>query len=179
MEHIVASIELADCPEGEVLHPFKPKDEITQKYFSGWEMPVSPRGGWTNLLSQLEVVEENGIPVLSFTTQASERILIYGSSEFRDGHIVAQIKPMDVEAKPHVDRNDCRESLVGIVFRVQTSRAYYQFGIEGKRRVVLYRRIDDEWFVMAEQEVELRGDYLTLKVALDGDGIHCYCVENA
>ena len=176
-ERIVTSIELEGCPEGEVLHPFKPEDEITQKYFAGWEMPLCPRGGWPNLLSQLEVIKEDGVPALFFTAEASERALIYNTSEFRDCYIVAQVKPVDVAAKPHVDRNDCHEALIGIVFRVQTSRTYYQFGIEGKRRVVLYRRIDDEWFVLAEQEIELKGGYLTLKVALDSDGIRCTCTE--
>ena len=130
-----------------------------------------------SILLALEVVKEDGRPVLSFTAQATERALIYDSAEFRDGHIVAQVKPLDAEAKPHVDRNDCHEALVCIVFRVQTSRTYYQFGIEGKRRAVLYRRIDDEWFILAEQIVELTDDYLTLKVALDGDGIRCHCAE--
>jgi len=176
-EHIIASIELKGCPEGEVLHPFKPKDEITQKYFSGWAMPLSPWGGWQNRLSELEVVEEDGRTILSFRAQATERALVYDSSEFRDGHIVAQVKPLDVDAKPHMDRDDCHEALVGIVFRVQTSRTYYQFGIEGKRRAVFYRRINDEWFVLAEQKVELTDDYLTLEVALDGDGIRCCCAE--
>jgi len=176
-ERIVASIELEGCPEGEVLHPFKPEDEITQKYFSGWEMPVSPRGGWQNRLSQLEVIKENGQPVLFFNAEASERVLICDASEFRDCKIVSQIKPLDVDAKPHMDKHDCHEALVGVIFRVQTSRTYYQFGIEGKRRAVLYRRIDDEWFVLAEQEVELPDDFLTMEVALDGDGIRCTCAE--
>jgi len=176
-EHIVTSIELEGCPEGEVLNPFKTGDEITQKYFDDWEMPLSPRGGWTSRPSQLEVVKEDGESVLSFTGEWGERALIYGCSEFRDCHIVVQVKPVDVDAKPHMDRNDCDEALVGIVFRVQTSRAYYQFGIEGKRRAVLYRRIDDEWFLLAEQEIKLTDDYLTLEVYLDADGIRCCCKE--
>ena len=176
-KRIVASIELTDCPEGEVLHPFKPEDEITQKYFSGWIMPFSPPGGWQNLLSELKVVKENGVPVLSFTSEAKERALIYDSSQFRDCYIVTQIKPLDVDARPHVDRHDCTEAMVGVVFRVQTSRMYYQFGIEGKKRAVLYRRIDDEWLPLAEQDVELTDDYVTLEVALEGDGIHCRSAE--
>lgn len=174
-KNIIASLDLDGCPEGPVLQPLEPKDEITQKYFSGWETPLAPWGGF-GLDSGLEVVKEDEQTVLSFTGKRSERALVYGLSKFRDCQIVAKIKPLDAKAKPHNDHNDCLEALAGIVFRIQTSRAYYLFGIEGKRRAVLYRRNDDEWFVLAEQEVEVpKDDYLTLKVVLDGDGIRCRC----
>lgn len=67
--------------------------------------------------------------------------------------------------------------MVGVAFRVTTSRCYYWFGIEGRSKAVLYRRMDDEWLALAEREVKLPDGYVTLEVHLDGDGIRCCCKE--
>lgn len=45
------------------------------------------------------------------------------------------------------------------------------------RRLVLYRRSDDEWVPLAEQEVELPQGYITLEVELDEDAMRCRCEE--
>ena len=100
-----------------------------------------------------------------------------GSEWMRNYRVIAQVKPIDIEATPHVDRADCSEAFIGIVFRIQTSRHYYHFGIEGRQRAVLYRRAGDEWLVLAEQAVEVPDGYVTLEVELDGDGIRCRCDE--
>jgi len=173
---ILASLNLEGCPEGQVLAPLKPRDEIYHKYFAGWDTPLTPLGGF-NLDPGLAVVNENGKNVLSFTGKRFDRALIYEDRKFRDCNIVAKIKPIDADASFHSDRHHCHEALVGIVFRVQHSRCYYQFGIEGTRKVVLYRRIDDEWFSLAEQDMDIPDDYITLEVSTEGDGIRCNCKE--
>lgn len=175
-KNILVSLNLEGCPEGQVLSPLKPRDEIYKKYFCGWDTPLTPLGGF-NLDPGLAVVKEDGKNVLSFTGKLSDRSLIYENDGFRDCHIMAKVKPIDTEAKPHNDRHDCNEALVGVVFRVQYSRAYYQFGIEGRRKVVLYRRIDDEWFSLAEKDIEIPDGYVTLEVFTEGDGIQCNCQE--
>ncbi len=175
-ERTVAEIKLDGCPEGLVLRPLEPKGEIYEKFFSGWETPLAPWGGFS-LDSGLAVVQDEGGPVLEWTFKDQERALVKGSSDWRDYRVVASVKPIDAEAPPNTDRADRREALTGIVFRIHTSRHYYHFGIEGRRRAVLYRRSDDEWFVLSEQPVELPPGYVTLQVALDGDGIRCLCEE--
>ncbi|MGQ9609102.1 MAG: hypothetical protein ACUVWN_07365 [bacterium] len=175
-ESIVSMLDFSDCPEGKVLNPLAPKDDITKKYFSDWTTPLAPRGGF-NLDSGLEIVKENDIPVLYFAGKNYDRAIVYEPLDIRDCHLIAEIKPIDAEANPHDDRNDCSSALIGIVFRINTSRSFYWFGIEGKKRAVLYRRIDDEWYVLAEKPINLEDKYITLEVILDCDGIKCCCKE--
>ncbi len=170
----VLTLELDGCSEGVVLDPLTPLSDEEKRYFAGWDTPLAPRGAF-GLNSGLEIVRDGERTVLEIGEERAERALVSELDAFRDGRIVAEIKPIETVYGPHVDRDDCREALVGVVFRVQTSRAYYQFGIEGRRRAVLYRRNDDEWFVMAEQPVDLLDEYVTLVVTLEGDGIHCRC----
>lgn len=175
-EHVVAEIRLKGCPEGPVLQPLEEKGEVARRHFPGWETPLAPWGGF-GLDSGLAVVRDGDQLVLEWTMTERERAMVSGPPEGRDYRVVASVRPLDTAAPPHIDRADCSEALVGVVFRVTTSRHYYQFGVEGKRRAVLYRRADDEWLVLAEQEVQIPDDYVTLEVNLDGDGIRCRCDE--
>ena len=173
---IITEIRLNNCPEGPVLVVAEPKNEVTETYFPGWSTPLSPWGGFSRRRSALEVTNEEGENTLCILP-AYERALVYETTEFRDADITAQIKPQDASSEPHMDRSDCTEALVGLVFRVQTSRQYYQFGIEGQRRAVLYRRSDDEWFVLSEQPISIVDQYVTLQVQLEGATIRCLCPE--
>jgi hypothetical protein len=179
---VIASIDLRGCPEGPVLDPLTQPGEIERRYFADWDTPLAPWGGF-GLDSGLGVVleDEDERPVLEFGGGygggARGRALIARAPAFRDGRIVAEIMPIGTICWPHYDRDDCEEALVGIVFRMQTSRAYYQFAIEGHERAVLYRRQDDEWFILDEQDVILPDGYVTMEVLLDGDAIRCRCEE--
>ena len=173
---VVAEIKLEGCPEGPVLQPLVKEDEVREKHFHGWETPLAPWGGF-NLNSGLAVVKEGDRRVLEWKLADQERAIVAGPPDGRNYRVVAEVKPIDVKASPHVDRADCSEAMIGIVFRMQTSRRYYHFGIEGKRRAVLYRRSDDEWIALAEQEVDVPDGFVTLEVDLDGDGIRCRCKE--
>jgi hypothetical protein len=179
-EEVVAEINLTGCPEGAVLRPLEPPGEVERKHFAGWETPLAPWGGF-RLLSLLQVVRDGDRPVLEWDTPGekanNERALVTRKADLRDGRTVAEVQCLDEKAGPNVDRNDRTEALVGIVFRCRTSRHYYQFGIEGRRRAVLYRRSDAEWFVLAEAQVVVPQGFVTLEVRLDGDGIRCTCKE--
>lgn len=176
--HVLAAIDLQDCPAGPVLQPLRPRTAVEQHAFEGWDTPLSPWGGF-GLDSGLAVVEEGAHKALEFHDQfggsARERMIVAGDAELRDGWLVAEVQPLQAEYRPHHDRNDCGEAYVGIVFRMETTRRHYLFCLEGQRRAVLYRRLDDEWTVLAEQAVELPDGYLRLEVALDGDGLRCTC----
>jgi len=175
-EKLVAEINLEGCPEGKVLQPLEEKGKVYKKHFAGWETPLAPWGGF-GLDSGLIVVKDGDRPALEWTLNNSERALVSGSQDARDYRVVAEIEPIDTTARPHNDRADCSEAMIGIVFRAQTSRNHYYFGIEGRRRVVLYRRSDDEWLILAQQEVEAPDAFVTLEVDLDGDAMRCSCDE--
>jgi hypothetical protein len=176
--HTIAEIDLQDCPTGPVLAPLRPRTDVEQRIFADWDTPLSPWGGF-GLDSGLTVVQEGARTVLEFHDQfrgsARERMLVAGTPELRDGWFVAEVKPLQADYRPHHDRDDCHEAYVGILFRVETTRRHYLFCLEGQRRAVLYRRLDDEWTVLAEQAVELPEGCLGLEVRLDGDGIRCTC----
>ena len=89
----------------------------------------------------------------------------------------ARINPLADSAEPHMDNNRAHQGLVGLVFRMVTSRWYYQFGIEGRRRAVLYCRRDEDWHLLAAHDLVLPQGYLDLSVALDGDAISCSCPQ--
>lgn len=126
----------------------------------------------------MTVSEHNGRQVLKFEQQRQwERAIVARDLTIRDGVLTAEIMPTGTSAAPHNDRNDVTEALAGIVFRWETSRSYYQFGIEGKSCAVLYRRRDDEWFALAEQTVDVPDEFITLEVALSGDSIRCTCTD--
>lgn len=177
-EIVLAQINLDGCPPGQVLQTMEDRSEVTRQHFAGWATPLAPWGCY-NQDSGAHVMEDDGRMVLEIAPQKGnwDRAIVTEQADIRDCTIIAQIKPIDEGGWPSADRADCTEALVGIVFRAHTSRHYYQFGIEGRRRAVLYRRTDDEWALLAGEAIQLPDGYVTLQVALDGDGIRCQCSE--
>ena len=171
-EHTVAELDLTGMAGGTLLQPMEPVRDDHRRFYETWETPLAPWGGF-RLDSGLSVARDGERNVLAFVED--ERAIVAGSPLMRDCRIVAELRPQDVHAGPNADCARPRDALVGIVFRLQTSRWYYQFGIEGARRAVLYRRKDDEWHVLAEQDVNVPDGYVTLEVALDGDAMTCRC----
>ena len=177
-QETILQIKLDGCPPGPILSPLEAPNETTRRYFADWETPLAPWGGF-GLDSFLEVEEDGRSSVLAINAhtkgRVQERALASCTADYRDGHLRAQLRPIGVEAGSHMDYNEAQEALVGIVFRMVSSRWYYQFAIEGRRRVVLYCRRDDEWRLLAAQDVVLSDAYLDLAVRLDGDAIGCQC----
>ncbi len=167
---LIAELDPSEAPDGEILDPMTMGSRDT---FPGWDAPLAPWGCF-DLPSGFSIVHDEGSRVLE-SRENMERALVTGDQDWRDYSVSASIKPIDVDASPNSDRNDWEEALAGIVFRMKTSRFYYQFGLEGRRRAVLYRRADDEWFELASRELDVPEGYLDLNVKLDGDGIRCSC----
>ncbi len=196
-ESLVAEVRLTDLPDGPVLQPDPTRalaeqpEEVRLRCFPGWEMPLSPvmsgkspSAVW-NIPSGLAVAREAGRAVLEFTLNGDSggacklgaRTLVTGPREGRNYRVVAAVRALESGAGPSADRDKVSQSLVGVVFRMNTLRNFYLFGIEGKRRVVLYRRWDDEWLALAQGDVRLPDGFVTLDVDLDGDAIRCRCPE--
>lgn len=176
---IVAELNLAECPTGEVLAPLSPPSEADAAFFAAWETPLAPWGGF-RLPSLLKVVDDDGRRVLQFCESQDwgrERALVAKLPPLRNGRISAAVRCVGETSKPRPDSDDRLEALAGIVFRMETSRWYCQFGVEGRRRLVLYRRRDEEWTELAARDVDLPDGYVTLELELDGDGIVCRCPE--
>ena len=178
-EVVLAEISLDGCPEGTVLDPLAPPDEVSTRFFAGWQTPLAPWSGFKGG-SRLNVVRDGDRTVLVRGSRGPNEIdsaLVWGDLDLRDCRITAEVLPLDATSKPDFDRWDCCEALVGIVFRMRDSRHYYQFGVEGRRRLVLYRRADDEWSLIHAEDVALPERYVTLEICLDRDGIRCCCPQ--
>jgi hypothetical protein len=188
-EKIIAEMNLLGCPKGTVLQWSAKSEEladqavIRNRHFSGFETPLAP-GGERVFPSGLDVVTENGRPVLEFTINGRQRgayegprALVAGPADGRNYRVFAEIRPLCTGARPNFDRADVTEAMAGVIFRMHSLRHYYFFGIEGKRQLVLYRRWDDEWLALASKEMNIPDKFLTLEVDLDGDGIHCSCPD--
>ena len=179
-EETILAINLDGCSSGPVLSPMEPRSEKTHSYFSDWETPLAPWGGF-NLESHLEIVEEGKerILVINANTggRVQERALVSRTADYRDGHLRARLQGLGVRAEPHMDNNEVSAALVGLCFRMVNSRWYYQFALEGQRQAVLYCRRDEEWRLLAAQDVKLTGGFVDLNIYLDGDAIICQCAE--
>ncbi len=176
----VATLSLEACSPGPAMMPL---DDATWTGFDGWENPPAPRGVF-NLDSGWTVEEEDGRRALAWHWPAKgwtgwERAVMTGAADWRDYRVTAVVRPIDADARPTEDNLAGGRALVGIAARMETLRRYYHFAVEGRRRLVLYRRNDDEWFPLAEQEITLPDGDLTLEMTLDGDGIRCRCDETA
>jgi len=185
-EEVVAEIKLdGSCPQEQILQPLRPRGETVLSHLAGWETPLAPWGGY-NTSSGIEVVRvwRDGRTVLHFS--GADRALIWGDGgDMRDYRVEAEVLPHTTDiVGVNKDQADRTQAMIGIVFRWHTSREYYQFGIESRRRAVLYRRKDEEWHVLAEKEVELAPQgqkepdgepYVKLVVESDGDTIRCRC----
>lgn len=175
----LAALDLDQLPEGEILNTLEPLSAEERAFLETWQTPLLQWGGF-KVKSDLFVEVDPAGPSLRFVrtrSGAAERVLAAGDASLRECRVTAVCQPVDAEASPHVDRHDCTEALAGVVFRMETSRWYYQFGIEGRRRLVLYRRRDDEWLELAAQSVELPEGPIALRVELDGDGIRATCAQ--
>jgi len=175
----IATLDLTHLPEGEILRTLEPPSRAERTFLETWETPLTQWGGF-QVSSDISVEATPSGRQLRFAhtrSGAAERALVAGDPSLRDCCITAVCQPVSEKMDHHVDRHDCSEALAGIVFRMQTSRWYYQFGIEGRCRAVLYRRRDDEWFVLATQDIALPAGPIALSVHLDGDGIQATCPE--
>ena len=173
----IAELDLTGLLPGEVLHPMKPVSEAERSLHGAWERPLSPWGGFS-VDSGISVTEREGRPVLSFECKERwERAILARGVDIRDGHIRAEVLQTGTEATPNDDRDNVSQALAGVAFRWVRSRNYYHFGLEGRSRAVLYRRSDDEWHALAEQDIEVPDGFVTLEVDLAGDGIRCRCPE--
>lgn len=128
-EKTIAELDLEGCRTGKVLDPLAEWEEWEKRAFSSWETPLAPRGGFT-LDSGLEVVRDGERLVLEWRLPEAERAIVTTTDDIRDCRVVAELKPFDVEHSPIAERDYPRGILAGIVFHTQTSRQYYQFGVE-------------------------------------------------
>lgn len=185
-EKVVAQLDLTGCPEGEVLNEHDPNPNA-DRFFEGWDNPLTPHRSWARL-SFLRVILEQGQPVLeyylsrsgeqrSWIGSSAPRCLRTGEDFWRDYTLESEIRILADVAKPNCD-NPFVFPWVGIMFRYQDLRHYYFFCLQNSpddKKIVLYRRADNDWHILAEQSCEIdTSKYYSLKAKIEGNRIHCY-----
>ncbi len=165
---VVAEIDLEGCPEGEVLSPVSPDPEV-DRHFSGWTNPLVAHPRW-RMPGNLRVVYESGRPVLEHPTD-DERALVTGEPCWLDYRVSARVRAMGTHTKPNADNDVNVVPLAGLVARMEDSRHYYFLALRPPDRLVLYRRSDDEWFVLGEKELEIAERYYVLSLEVVGQRV--------
>ncbi|MAG34676.1 MAG: hypothetical protein CL878_00280 [Dehalococcoidia bacterium] len=105
----------------------------------------------------------------------SDRALITavpGGRAWADYAIEAEVRQILAHTEGNADDEFGRVGRTGVVFRYQDLRRYYFFGLEGYDRLVLARRDDEIWAVLADAyEPFDRARYYALRAEVRGDQI--------
>lgn len=176
-EKIVAELKLEGCPEGRVLNKSNPDPEV-DRFFRGWDNPLTPHKYWRRP-SNLRIIYEDENPILEYDDPYGRpRCLVTGDDFWKDYTIESEIRIIGNVAKPTPDNSTHLFPWAGIIFRYQDLRHYYFFCLRnepGDGKVVLYRRADNDWHILAEQPFEIDPNrYYSLKVKTSGNRIQCY-----
>ena len=173
---VVARLPIAELTPGEIAPPLEP-GHPSWSTLAGWTDPLADRAAY-RVPSGKTRVDHEGQPAIEWQESADvERALITGAPTWREYCVECHVQALQTEAGPTSDAWFISDAMAGIVFRTVTSRWFYYFCLEGRRRMVLYRRVDDEWFELAARDVEYAGHIVTLRVSLDGDGMRAECPE--
>lgn len=173
---LCARLPIAELPVGEVLPPFD-LDHPSHRILEAWDDPLAPRNGYRVPSAKTRMTDGFGPAFEWGAGDDLDRALVTGSPAWRDYSISCRVLPLQAAAGPAFDDPRVRFATAGIVFRVETSRRYYFLCIEEAKRLVLYRRIDDEWTALAVREVTLPARPVTLAVDVSGDDFHVSCPD--
>ncbi len=191
-EAVRVCLPIEELPYGEVAPPLE-LDHESWAVLSGWDDPLAPRAG-CRLPSGKTRIDYDGIPAIEWHKDnaterplalGNERALTTGEPTWREYMVECRLQALETHAGPTNDGWFIDVARAGIIFRAETIRRHYYFCLEAQRRLVLYRRIDDEWFELAAQDVDYLALFaynqpeqiVTLRVELDGDGIRAVCPE--
>lgn len=176
------SLDIAGLTPGDIAVSGDPSHPSWSR-LRGWDDPFMPRGGYVRKTLKERVDHERG-PAIRFLDHPSDqpahsvdRALVTGEAFWRDYSVSCRFESLEDLVWPNEDADLGRLARAGIAFRIETSRRHYYLCLEAMRRVVLYRRMDHEWYPLASHEVAYRGQTLTMEVDLRGDAIFARCPE--
>jgi len=169
-------LPIEELAMGEIAPPMEP-EHPSWAVLEEWDDALGPMGGY-RVLSGKSRVEHEGEPAIKFAEGADlERTLMVGDATWRELTIECRMQALQGAAGPTNDDCEVTRARCGPVVRADTSRRLYWFCLEGRERLVLYRRIDQEWHQLAAEPVQYAGDVITLRVELDADGMRAECPE--
>ena len=175
----VLKFDPSAAPEGDCFDPKTPGRAFEQQYFPGWYNEITPWGygtyrkmGSLMRIARDETVDGN---VLEWT-HSCLRYFVCDDRFVSDFQASATLRSVQPHFEGYHDVPGCDVSRLGIVFRYVDARHFYFFAMEGLRRLVLYRRDDDQWHELAQLPAELNAEkYYELRVEVIGSGMRCHC----
>ena len=172
-EEMLAQLDLQGCPVGTVLDPNEPDQSLEEQYFSAWENPLTAPRRW-RMASCYRVVEDEGRPVLEHIDK-TDRCLVAGEPLWADYAVEAEIRQLNAFSQPSNDDPHAAVARSGLLLRYQDLRRYYFLCLEGFERLVLYRREDEAWTMLADSFNGIdRGRYYRLQAVCEAERISCY-----
>jgi rhamnogalacturonan endolyase len=180
----IRKMDLTECPEGDILEVRKP-DAAVDAFFKDWEASLTGGGRRRTLL---RVIHETGGSAIEHAIEVDgqmvgpwerEECLLTGDPLWRDYVVEAGLTLDSSDATYSADNYYVNiRPMSGLVARMTDLRHYYFFALEvpGSGRLVLYRRSDDDWHVLAEKKLIIVDHrYYNLRMQLQGDKITCGC----
>ena len=174
--HTIANLDPAVAPDGVYFNSGTPDRDLENRYFPGWYNDMTP-WGYRNQQSLLQVAWDDAADarVLEWT-QMHVRYLLNTDPFVADVRVRANVKVTTAECVRYHDIPDCTESRLGILLRYEDHRHFYFLALEGLRRLVLYRRDDEEWLVLAAAPIAVDPErYYLLEAEAVGSGFRCAC----
>jgi len=170
-------VPIESLPPGEVGPPLDTQHP-SWRILTPWTDPFADRGAYRVTAAKARLETPHG-PAIQFMYDRGKgaRALVAGEPAWRDYAITCRVQPQQVSVEGCYDGYFLTAARAGIIFRVQTSRRYYFFGMEACERLVLYRRIDDDWHVLEWRRIGATEAPLTLEVEAVGETIEARCPE--
>lgn len=168
-------LPIKELPLGNIIYTMEP-EHPNWKILDGWDTPQCVRGGHRRN-AYVDRVEHDGKPCLEWLRgDATDQSFVTGEKYWRNYSVKCQIQPL--QAVSGITNDDAlRNARAGLILRMETSRCFYTCCIENQRRMVIYRRMDDEWFPLAECPFDSMDKIVTLEAEADGDTIYFRCPE--
>ena len=162
MNKILAEINLTDAPVGRIFDFGDSDKTIEDKYLADWVLPLTPHKYWQRQ-SPYILDEEEDVGTVLECERSVEASMTTGSMDWGDYTVESRVRVIGQGAKG------------GILARYQTSRHYYLLTLECSGRLVLYRRDNTEWHVLAETPLEVdRRRYHTLGLSVEGECLRAH-----
>ena len=140
----VLSLDPSTAPKGDYFDSGTPDRDRENRYFPSWYNDMTP-WGYRNQKSHLQVAYDSVIEANVLEWQLMHvRYLLTTDPFWSEVRLSGNFRMTTADCVKYHDIPNCTESRIGIVFRYEDHRHFYFLAMEGLRRIVLYRRDNEE-----------------------------------
>lgn len=174
MERIVRALDWSAVPLGHVLNAHVEPSPEERGAFRDWICPLNAPPNWRRMSFWRLTTEDDGRKVLEHGNK-DDQALVTGENDWRDASIEADVCPLVATSAPHADDEYSFVGRSGVLVRMETSRHYVFFGIEGHTRWVLYRRENSRYTELASETIRVNlSRYYRLRLEAVGNRFRAF-----